>query len=106
METELKEPLEGITRRLALLESTQQTDVPSQKVQQPIPDNVNTDVSTQPNEFTLLGSASACVKDHLKEFDQICERLAKVSLPTELKVNDNSTGIKLSPNQPASRKPI
>ena len=107
MNPELKEALEVITKRLSALEAIQEKNSSDQKVQQPVSDsdniasddNIRTNgVSTQPSEATFnpldLGSDSACARDNLKEFDQIRERLAKVSLPNELKVNDNSSGIK------------
>ena len=98
MDPELREVLDSISKRLSVLELNQQRLIQEPNVPQPNIDNENSNinndngVSTQPIDDALLGSA--CAKDHLKEFDQIRERLAKVSLPNDLKVNDNSNGIK------------
>ena len=94
VDPQLKEALEDISKRLAVLESNQQHPIQEQIEEQPNVDNnnINNGVSTQPIDDSLLGSA--CAKDHLKEFDQIRERLTKVSFPNDLKVNDNSNGIK------------
>ena len=96
MDLQLKETLEDISKRLAALESNQQRPIQEQIEEQPnVDSNVNTvnnGVSTQPIDESIIGGA--CSKDYLREFDQIRERLAKVSLPSELKVNDNSNGIK------------
>ena len=89
MDSQLKVAFDDISKRLSVLELNQQRPIQAQIEE---PNNINNDVSTQPIDDSLLGSA--CAKDHLKEFDQIRERLTKVSFPNDLKVNDNSNGIK------------
>ena len=77
---------------MTALEAIQEKNTSDQKFQQPVSDceNIgnydnNNGGSTQPSESIYnhldLGSDTACARDNIKEFDQIREIRAKVSLP-------------------------
>ena len=95
---ELKDTLVAILKRLDSLETAEKQRKEEQTGQQPVIDNGqnvnNQNQNGSTNQSTTLGAESALPLNYSKEFDQIRERLAKVSLPSELKVNDNSQGIK------------
>ena len=94
--------LEIISKRLTALEAIQEKNTYEQNVRQPVYDreasdsDIVNDDNSRPNNGGSTQSIdldSACARDNLKEFAQIRERLARVSLPNELKVK-NITGIK------------
>ena len=55
----------------------------------------STDQRDDPDQQEGVYFNTAQVRDHLRDFDQIRKRLAKVSIPPHLKVNDNAIGIKI-----------